>query len=60
MLRALYRPYLYASYVLGCSGFAYALVKAWLFEWLPLPWLPPAALLLTFAMFSWMHVLAAR
>ncbi|WIA17190.1 hypothetical protein OEZ85_014073 [Tetradesmus obliquus] len=53
------RPYLITSYVLGCAGFVYALLKAAYFAW-PLAWLPPAGMLLTFGCFSWLHILAAR
>ncbi|KAF6249054.1 hypothetical protein COO60DRAFT_1004676 [Scenedesmus sp. NREL 46B-D3] len=53
------RPYLYTSYVVGGLGFVYALVKASRFAY-PLAWLPPAGMLATFGVFSWLHILAAR
>lgn len=53
------RPYLYTSYVTGCAGLLYVLPKACLYAY-PLRWLPPAALMVMFGTFSWLHILAAR
>lgn len=53
------RAYLYTSYAVGSAGFVYALVKGALFEY-DGAWLPPAAVIVTFATFSWAHILAAR
>lgn len=55
----LYRPYLYTSYVTGCAGLVYVVIKACLYAY-PLAWLPPAAMMVTFGTFSWLHILAAR
>jgi hypothetical protein len=46
--------------VVGSIGFAYALLKAFYFSWPPVAWLPPAAMMATFGVFSWLHILAAR
>jgi hypothetical protein len=53
------RPYLYTSYVCGCGGLLYVTPKACLYSY-PVAWLPPAAIMVTFATFSWCHILAAR
>lgn len=53
-------PYLISSYVLGAAGFCYALLKAWLFVYPAATWLASAGMMLTFAVFSWVHILAAR
>lgn len=59
MSRSTHRPYLYTSYVCGCGGLLYVTLKACLYSY-PVAWLPPAAIMVTFATFSWLHILAAR
>ena len=58
-LSASLRPYLVTSYVCGCVGLVYVLVKACLYSYPPV-WLPPASMLVAAGTFSWLHILAAR
>lgn len=53
------RPFLYTTYALGGAGFVYAVVKGALFEFTG-RWLPEAAVIVTLATFSWLHILGAR
>jgi hypothetical protein len=52
--------YLYTSYVGGCAGLLYVLIKGRMFHFDPVAWAPAAAMMITFAVFSWLHILAAR
>eukprot|EP00775_Hariotina_reticulata_P013357 gene13357-13485_t len=53
-------PYLYTSYAGGFAGLLYVLVKGRVFHFDPVRWPPAAAMMVTFGVFSWLHILAAR
>eukprot|EP00878_Enallax_costatus_P029530 GHUV01032028.1.p1 GENE.GHUV01032028.1~~GHUV01032028.1.p1 ORF type:complete len:247 (+),score=39.29 GHUV01032028.1:313-1053(+) len=53
------RPYLISSYIVGVSGFIFALVKALYYKYTSL-WIPAAAIMANLAFFSCLQILAAR